>query len=166
MHRYLRIAACGSLVGGVALALAIPGSAAWAKKPKPVTGTCSSLSGNETSQTLSGCTDPADTGGGGTSTTTSETVSGSTVTGTDSVSWNTSLTSTESFSGKLKSGKADKCTPSSGQTNLYEVKEKGKVTGGSAMDLIGGKTKGTVCVFSTATGGFVVQNFPGSSTSF
>jgi hypothetical protein len=145
------------------LTVAMPGVAS--AKTKPVTGTCSGLSGNSTSQTLTGCTDPADTGGGGVSTTTSETVTGSTVAGTDSVTWNTSKTSTESFTGALKSGKGDKCTPTSGQTNLYEVKEKGKVTGGTAADLVGGKTKGTICVFNTS-GGIVVQNFPGSSTTF
>jgi len=146
------------------LTVAAPGIAG--AKTKPVTGTCSSLSGNATSQTLSGCTDPADTGGTGVSTTTSEAISGSTVSGTDSVTWSTSKTSTESFTGTLKSGKADKCTAGAGQTNLYEVKEKGSVTGGTATDLVGGKTKGTICVFSTASGGIVVQNFPATTTTF
>jgi hypothetical protein len=166
MRHSVRLLACGALVGGASLAMALPGGIALAKAPKPVTGTCTGLSGNATTQTLSGCTDPADTAGGGTSTTTSESVSGTTVTGTDSVTWNSSKTSLESFKGKLESGKKDKCTAPAGDSNVYEVKEKGKVTGGTATDLINGKTKGTVCVYSTASGGLVVQNFPGSSTSF
>lgn len=165
MRKSVRLIGCGAVVGACSfLTVAAPGIAG--AKTKPVTGSCTSLNGNATSQTLSGCTDPADTGGGGVSTTTSETVSGSTVSGTDSVAWNTSLTSTETFTGKLKSGKADKCTASAGQTNEYEVKEKGKVTGGTATDLVGGKTAGTICVFTTASGGIVVSNFPGTATTF
>jgi hypothetical protein len=164
MRHPVRLLACGALVGGASLAMALPGGIALAAKP--VTGTCSGLNGNATTQTLSGCTDPADTGGGGTSTTTSETVSGTTVTGTDTVTWNTSKTSTETFKGKLESGKKDKCTAPTGDSNVYEVKEKGKVVGGTATDLVNGKTKGTVCVYSTASGGIVVQNLPGSSTTF
>jgi hypothetical protein len=164
MRKSVRLVGCGALVGAASLlTVAAPGVAG--AKTKPVTGICTGLSGDSTSQTLSGCGDAADTSGGGVSTTTSESVSGSSVTGTDSVAWNSSKTSTESFTGKLKSGKADKCTPSAGETNLYEVKEKGSVTGGTATDLIGGKTKGTICVFNGSSG-IVVQNFPGTTTTF
>lgn|GEM_PF-5088992 len=75
------------------------------------------------------------------------------------------LTSIESSSNTLKSGKADKCQPSGGESNLYEVKEKGRITGGTATDLVGGKTKGTVCVF-TAGSGVVTTLSPGSTDTF
>jgi len=52
-----------------------------------------------------------------------------------------------------------------GDSNLYEVKQKGSVTGGTAKDLIRGKTKGTVCVF-TITNGVLRKNFPGSTVTF
>jgi hypothetical protein len=144
------------------LAVALPGGVASAKKPKPVTGTCNTVTGDATSQTLENCTDGADTGGSGTSTTTSETLNGNAVSGTDSVVWNTGSTSLESFSGKLLSGKKDKCTAPVGYSNVYEVKEKGKVTGGTATDLVGGKTKTTACVFSGGSGILVT----GSSFTF
>jgi hypothetical protein len=164
MHHRFRLVACGALVGAASLAL-FPSGVATAKT-KPNKGTCATLNGNATSQTMTGCTDTVDTGGSGVSTTTHETLSGTTgVSGTDSVAWHSGLTSTESFTGTLKSGKADKCRPSAGQTNLYEVKEKGSVTGGTAVHLVGSKTKGMVCVF-TASSGPVVKNFPGKPTSF
>ena len=64
MRKSVRLIGCGALVGAASmLTVAMPGVAS--AKTKPVTGTCSGLSGNSTSQTLSGCTDAADTGGGG-----------------------------------------------------------------------------------------------------
>jgi len=144
------------------LAVALPGGVASAKKPKPVTGTCNTLTGDATSQTLQNCTDTTDTGGSGTSTTTNENISGNSVNGTDSVTWNSGLNSTESFAGKLLAGKKDKCSAPAGYTNVYEVKEKGKVTGGTATDLVGGKTKTTACVFSGGSGILVT----GSSFTF
>lgn len=164
-HYRGRFLACAGLVVATSLAIALPGGIAAAKQAKAVTGTCSSLSGGATEQTLSGCSDTADTGGGGTSTITSETITGNKATSTDTITWNSGLTSVESSSNTLKTGKADKCHPSAGQTNLYEVKEKGRVTGGTATDLINGKAKGTVCVF-TITNGIVTTNFPGSADTF
>lgn len=164
-HRPGRFFVCAGLVVATSLAVALPSGVAAAKKPKPVTGTCSRLSGGAAQQTLSGCTDTADTGGGGTSTITSETINGKKATSTDTIDWNSGLTSKESSTNTLKSGKADKCHPSAGETNLYEVKEKGHVTGGTATDLVNGKTKGTVCVF-TVTNGVVTTNFPGSTDTF
>ena len=146
------------------MAIALPSGVASAKT-KPNKGTCTTITGNATTITQTGCTDLPDTGGSGVSTTTHESISGSTVTGADSVVWHTGLTSTETFTGTLKSGKADKCHPSAGQTNLYEVKQKGLVTGGTATHLVGSKTKSIVCVF-TVSSGIAVKNFPGKPISF
>ena len=164
-HRPSRFLVCAGLVVATSLAVALPSGIAAANNPKPVTGTCSSLNGGAAQQTLLGCTDPADTGGGGTSTITSDTITGKKATSTDSIAWMSGRTSTESSSNSLKSGKADKCHPSAGETNLYEVKEKGHITGGTATDLIGGKTKATVCVF-TVSNGVVTTLFPGSTDTF
>lgn len=164
-HHPGRFLVCAGLVVATSLAIALPSGVAAAKKPKPVTGTCSSLNGGAAQQTLSGCSDQADTGGGGTSTITSDTITGKKAASTDSIAWNSGLTSTESSSNTLKSGKADKCHPSAGEANLYEVKEKGHITGGTATDLVGGKTKATVCVF-TVTNGVVTTLFPGSMDTF
>jgi hypothetical protein len=164
-HQPGRFVVCAGLVIATSLAVALPSGVAVAKKPKPVTGTCSGLRGGAAQQTLSGCTDPAETGGGGTSTITSDTINGKKATSTDSIAWASGRTSTEASSNTLKSGKADKCHPSAGETNLYEVKEKGRITGGTVTDLVGGKTKATVCVF-TVTNGVVTTLFPGSSDTF
>ncbi len=165
MHHRIRFIACGALVAGTALAVALPGGVAGAKSVK---GICSTLSGNATTLNLQNCTAGAQTGGSGVSTTTSEMISGNTVTGTDSVQWNIpGSTSTESFTGTLFSGKKDKCTPPVGYSNLDEVKEKGSVTGGTgaATALTGGKTKGTVCVFQSGST-ILVENFPGTTLAF
>jgi|GEM_PF-5980648 len=86
-HHPGRFVVCAALVGVTSFAVVLPGGIAAAKKAKPVTGTCSSLSGGAATQTLSGCTDPTDTGGGGTSTITSETITGKKATSTDTIAW-------------------------------------------------------------------------------
>jgi len=165
MRKPFRLLACSALVGGASLVLVIvPAGIAGAK---PTTGTCTGLNGNASSQTLSGCNQTAVTGGSGTSTTTSETVSGKKVTGDDSVTWASGGTNTETFKGTLLSGTKDKCVPGAGETNLFEVKETGKVTGGTGVSTVldGGKTKGTVCTFTEGSN-TVVTNFPGTLVTF
>ena len=131
---------------------------------KTVKGTCATLSGNAASQTLQNCTDSTDTGGSGTSTS-NETITGNTVSGTTTVDWASGKTSLESFTGKESTGVKDKCMPPAGFSNLAEVKEKGKVTVGTATDLVGGKTKGTVCGYSMGST-ILVENFPGTTVAF
>jgi len=149
------------LAGGLAMGLST--GAAWAKKPKPVTGTCSSLSGGESTQSLTGCNDTPDTGGSGTS---SVTIGSPVTTGTTTITWATSLTTTESYTSKLLSAKKDKCPAITGDSNYYEVKEKAKVTGGTATDLVGAKLKGVECVYQAASGGIYVDNYPGMPVEF
>jgi hypothetical protein len=134
----IRLLAVTAIAGSATLAVLVPGGSAFAGKPKPTKVTCTAISGSESSVTLSGCSDPAVTGGGGTSN-----VSTSTVT------WNTTgLTSTENYTVKVGTGKKDKCTAPPGFTNTAEVKEKGSVSGGTATTLTGGKVSATVCVFT------------------
>jgi hypothetical protein len=150
MHRSVRLTLCAAIAGSAALAVAVPGSAAFAKTAKPVKVVCTSLNGSASSETLSGCSDTVTTGGTGV-----ENVSSSTIT------WSTGLTSITSTTNKEKSGKSDKCTPPAGDTNVVEVAASGTVTGGTATTLTGGKVKGTICVFSTSGGGIITQNYPG-----
>ena len=142
-HRPLRLFTCAVLAGSASLAVVLPGSIASAKT-KPVKEVCASISGSSTTQTLSGCTgDPALT-------------SGVSDVATSTVTWNNGNTSTESYTYAEKTGKADKCAPVAGDTPVAEVKETGKVTGGTQIDLVGGKIKGTVCVYSNPVAGIVI----------
>jgi hypothetical protein len=150
--RSRRLVVCAALAGSVAIAVALPGTAAFAKTPKPVKVVCTSLNGNASTENLTGCSDVGTTGGSGT-----DDVSTSTIT------WNSGLTSVSSVTNKEKTGKADKCTAPSGDSNVTEVDVKGTVTGGTATTLTGGKVKGTICVFETADSGIVTQNYPGTS---
>jgi hypothetical protein len=161
MKNRVRLVIACAMVVGTSLAVVAPGGIAGAvKKPKQVTGTCSSLSGSSTSQNLSGCTDTADTGGSGTIA-----VSGSDYTTT----WETGLTSTGTESYKEKFGKADKCpAPPPGETALAEALSTSVDTGGTATDLVGTKKfKGTACAYEvTSDSDIVVVNYPGKTIPF
>ena len=166
MRHSIRLVMCGTLAAA-ALSVALPGAVASAKTVK---GTCTGESGNATSQTLTGCTVAADTGGSGVTVVNSETVTGTapkqTVTGTSTITWSTSKTTVESFTGQLLTSTADKCPAGpAGFTAAAEVKEKGSVTGGTATDLVGGKVKGTSCVYSMGAT-ILVENFPATTISF
>ncbi len=156
------LAAGAAVVVGTSLTIAGPGGIAGAKT-KQVTGTCTSLSGSESSESLSGCNDPSDTGGSGT---VSVTLSGTS--GTASITWSSSKTTIESFTYKESTGKKDKCpAPPAGDTALAEAKETSTVTGGTATDLIGSKKlKSTDCAYTTASGGILVTNYPGKPVPF
>jgi hypothetical protein len=146
-----RLAICAAIAGSAAFAVVVPGSTAFAKTAKPAKVVCTSLNGTASSETLSGCSDTAATGGSGV-----ENVSTSTVT------WATGLTSIDNTTNKEKTGKKDKCTPPAGDTNVVEVAASGTVTGGTATTLTGGKIKGTICVYNSSSG-IITQNFPGKS---
>jgi len=147
------------MAGSAAFAVVAPGAIAGAKGAKPDKVVCTGFSGTETSQSITGCTGgPAASG---------TSVPGPVVnnSGTATVTWSDGNTSLESFSYTSKSGKADKCSPGAGETNVVEVKEKGSVTGGTETALTGGKVKSTVCVFSGASG-ITLSVYPGSVTDF
>jgi len=160
LNRSVRLAACAAMAGSAALAVVAPGAMAGAKTAKPDKVVCTGFSGSETSQTLSGCT-----GGGAVTGGTSTPGAMVGTTGSGSIVWSDGLTSTESYSYTLKTGKADKCVAGAGQTNVGEVKEKGTVTGGTETAFINGKVKSTICVYSTATG-ITLSLFPGTVADF
>jgi len=146
----IRLVAVAALATSASLAIVLPAGSAFAKGPKPPSVTCTGLSGNESTQTLTGCSGNPDAGTGGTS-----------VVATSTTTWSTGKTSIESYSIKSSSGKKDKCPAEGAILSTIEIKEKGKVTGGTA-NLVGTKLKATVCIYSNGT----VKQFPGTTLSF
>lgn len=160
MRPSVRMLAAGAVAIAVPFSMALSGGVAGAATQ--VTGTCSSLSGGESSQTLSGCNDSTDTGGGGSVTTT---LSGKK--GTADITWNSGKTTIEKFKYSELTGAKNKCPAMTGDTKLAEAKEVSTVTGGTATDLIGKKKlKSTDCAYSTASGGITVVNYPGKPVPF
>jgi hypothetical protein len=146
----IRLVAVVALATSASLAIVLPAGTAFAKGPKPPTATCTGLSGNESSQTLTGCSGNPDAGTGGTSDV-----------ATSTVTWSTGKTSIEAYTIKTFSGKKDKCPAEGAILSTIEIKEKGKVTGGTA-NLVGTKVKATVCLYSNST----VTQFPGTTLTF
>lgn len=160
MRLPVRVLVAGAMVVGVPLSIALPGAVAGATSQ--VTGSCTSLSGGETSQTLSGCTDTTDTGGGGTITTTLKGKGG-----TATITWLSGKTSTEKVKFKELLGAKDKCPAMPGDTALAEAQSTSTVTGGTATDLVGKmKLKSTSCAYDTASKTIVVVNYPGTTVPF
>jgi hypothetical protein len=161
INHSVRFALCAAVVGSASLAMVLPGSIASAKGPKPPKPdkvVCTKLSGNETTQTITGCTGGPAGMTSGVSTAGTTTGSG----GTASVTWNDGKTSNETFTFTLKTGKSDHCKPPAGLTNVAEAKEKGSVTGGTETALTGGKVQTTACVFSDES----LSNYPGKPIKF
>jgi hypothetical protein len=152
-HLPLRLLVCAAALAGSAsvAAVAIPGGIAGAAA---LSVKCTGLTGNASTQSLSGCSGKgfSETGATGTSD-----VSTSTIT------WATGNTSVAAVTYKEYTGKKDKCpAPMAGYTAVAEVKEKGSVTGGNA--LVGSKIKGTVCVYSQTSSGDILVNGDGAQT--
>ncbi len=164
MRFSFRLMAAGAMVAGMSLAVVAPGGIA-AAKAKQVTGACTSLSGDETSQSETGCNQTGITGGSGTISTV---ITGSS--GTYTTDWASGLTSTGSVTFKEYLGKKDKCPAGPpGTSALAEAKSTSKDTGGTATTLIGSKKfKATTCAYSDSSepDGILVENYPGTSTPF
>jgi hypothetical protein len=161
---------CGLLAAGsLSLAVALPGGIASAGVPKIK---CTSLSGSETSQSVSGCTPTADIGAAGTGTISgiSETLNGAGTkfTGTATVTWANSNAYTETFKGTITYYTAtknkDKCPAPPSGTPLAEIKQTGTLAGTGPLNK--GKTKGTDCAYVPTGGGVAVENFPGTLVDF
>ena len=143
-----RLLICAAAVAGTAsmTAMAVPGGIASAAAP--LTLSCTTLTGSETAQSISGCTGNASklTGTKGTSTVKNNL---SKETEVATVKWtSTKKTSIESYSYTELTGTKNKCAAKAGYTKLAEAVEKGKVTGGTATAMVGGAVTGTVCAYS------------------
>jgi len=128
-------------------AVAVQGSIAGAP-PIPLTLTCTALTGNQTSQTVSGCT--------GTAATATEAgtppAHGVQVTSTKTVTWSNHKTSKITYTYGNVTPNA--CPAVTGYTKYLEITEKAgsKVSGGTATGMIGGPVSGKVCIYKkTAT---------------
>jgi len=151
----VRLAAVGAMVTAGSLIMLPTGVASASGTPKPpkppkaVAVTCTTLSGDETASSFSGCNQPGVTDGTGV--TTLNTLSTSDAF-TATVTWGSGETTT--FGGQLTiivsntaaKKNPDKCPAVPGDTPLAEVKEVGTVTGGTA--LVKGAVKSTECVYS------------------
>ena len=142
MRRHLptRTLACAAVAGTASFAaVAIPGSIATATV-KSVSYT--TLSGSETSQTVSGCSgsDSAQTG-----------VSGKQVPDiskkTAVVTWKTGKTTDYKYTYTLKSGSANTCPAKAKYTKLDLVTETGTITGGTATLMKSGPYSGKTCAY-------------------
>ncbi len=171
MRHSVRLMTCGLLAAGsMSLAIALPGGIASAGVPKVA---CTSLSGNETGQSLSGCTPTTDIGAAGTGTISgiSQTFTNppkdTSFTGSATVTWANGNTYTETFKGKITYYTAtknkDKCPALGSDTPVAEIKQTGTLAGSGPLN--GGKTKGTDCAYANDSG-VVVVNFPGTKVDF
>ncbi len=141
-HAPIRLLVCAAMAGSAAFAaVALPGAIAAAT---PLTVTCTGLTGNATSQHISGCSGSGVTTGEATAT-------GVQTTSTKTVKWSNGKTSVLSY--KYADVKPDACKPPTGYTNYLEVQEiaPSKVSGGTATKLIGGALSGKVCIFKKGT---------------
>jgi len=151
VHRLpLRLVLCVVLAGSASLAAVVGpvGMASGATTPLQVT--CTSLSGGEVSQTLSGCTGngaiAADAG--------TPPAHGTSVVAKRVITWSDGRQTAENYSYKDHTGAGDTCAARKGYTKEYLVTEQGKVAavGTTTKDMIGGLIKATVCVYKrTAT---------------
>jgi hypothetical protein len=149
MRRHLatRLVLCAAFAGSASLAaVAVPGGFASATTAKTLS--CTTLTGGETTQAISGCS------GSGSSQTgtkgTSKVVNNlSKKSGTATITWtSTKKTSIEKYTYTEDTGTKNTCAVKSGYTKLAMAVEKGTVTGGTATLLKGGAVSGTVCAYS------------------
>jgi hypothetical protein len=121
-------------------ALAVPGSIAAAV---PQTLTCTGLTGNAASQTISGCSGT----GANLLNAGLAPAHGVQVTKTKTITWSTKKTSVITYTYGTVTPNA--CVAPAGYTKVLEVQEKAgsKVSGGTALGLVGGAVSGKVCIF-------------------
>lgn len=151
MRRHLptRVVLCAALAGAASLtAVAIPGGIAGAAAK---TLSCTTLTGNETTEAISGCsgTGSSQTGTKGTATVKNNLSKKS---GTATITWtSTKKTSIESYTYTEDTGTKNTCAAKTGYAKLAMAVEKGSVTGGTATLLKGGAVSGTVSAYSKSS---------------
>jgi len=143
-----RLLLCAALAGSASLAaVVVPGGIASAT---PLIVTCTTFTGNATSQAISGCT-----GGGATSANAGTAPAhGTSLVSTKTITWSNGKKTHETYTYTTHSGTANTCLPKTGYTKLYLVVEAGKVlaTGTTTLGMVGGAIKGDSCVYSKKVG--------------
>jgi len=144
-HATSRLLVCAAMAGSAFAAIAVPGAIAGAA---PLTLTCTTLTGNAVSQTVSGCTGTgaiaADAG--------TPPAHGVQTTSTKTVKWSNGKTSIIKYTYGTVTPNA--CPAVTAYTKFLEVTEKAgsTVSGGTATGLKGGAVSGKVCIYKkTAT---------------
>lgn len=136
-----RIVICAALAGSASLAaVAIPAGVASAGTPETVS--CTTLLGSTTSLVFSGCT-----GAGANSSNAGKSpAKGAYTVKTKTQKWSNGKTSVLSFN--YKKDTTNKCPKIAGDKALGEYSATGKVTGGSAKQMINGAASGNACIYS------------------
>ena len=153
-HLPVRLAVCAALAGSASLAaVAIPGGVATAS---PLSVTCTTLTGNATSQTISGCTGTgAITADAGT-----PPAHGTSLVSTKTITWSNHKTTKESYSYTASS--TANCPSVSGYAKLLRetIKAGSKVVASSndAAGMVGGALTGTFCVYKKGSSTILVKN--------
>ncbi len=151
LHLPSRLLICAALAGSASVAVAaIPAGVASATAPETVS--CTTLAGSATSLTFSGCTGS----GANTSNAGKAPAKGVYTVSSKTLKWSDSKTSTLSF--KYSKDKTSKCPKITGDTSLGEYTATGKVTKGTAKQMIGGAASGSACIYS-AKSSTVVKNY-------
>lgn len=144
-QRPVRLLACAIVAGSASLsAVLVVGSPAGAAGGQTIT--CKTLTGNEKTQAISGCSGAA----------TSQTgTSGNSTVSTKTVKWKTGKTSVETYTTKVDTGSKNTCAAKSGYTKEDLIIETGSIKSGTATDLVGGKTSAQVCLYKKGSSFYV-----------
>lgn len=120
-------------------ALAIPGAIAAAT---PLTVTCTHLSGNTTTVSISGCSGP------GVTAPNNATATGKLTVSTDTIKWTNGKKSIITY--KYGTVTPDACVAKTNYAST-EIKELAgtKISGGTALKLVGGAGSGKVCLYTS-----------------
>lgn len=142
-QRSIRLMLCAALVGSASLAaVIIPGSVSSAS---PLTLSCTSFTGNATTQSLSGCTGTGATAANAGTPPAKGTESAS----TKLITW-TSTHKTTNMSGvKYASGSKANCPALAKYAAADYEKVSGTIkSGGTALGLVGGTVSGVICAYT------------------
>lgn len=144
LHLPARILVSVASTGSASLAaIAIPAGVASAATPETVS--CTTLLGSTTSLNFSGCT-----GSGANSSNAGKSPAKGTYTvNTKTQKWSNGKTSVLSFT--YKKDTTSKCPKITGDESLGEYSATGKVSGGTAKQMINGAASGSVCIYSKGT---------------
>ncbi len=150
-HQVVRLVILTALLGvGATATFDSPGSIAGASTSVagPLTVTCASLRGGETSQTISGCTGSgaiADDAG-------SAPAHGKSVSSTQVVTWSNGKISRLNYTWVDRTGQANTCPARNDYSREQQTIEKGKVItpGSTTKAMIGGVVEATLCVYRMA----------------
>jgi hypothetical protein len=151
-HLPTRLLVFAALAGSASLAaVAIPAGVASAVTPETVS--CTTVYGSPSSLAFSGCTGT----GANASNAGTPPAKGTYTNSTKTLKWTTGKTSLLAF--KYTKDTTSKCVAIKGDKSLGEYAATGSVTGGTALQMKGGATSGSACIYqNTTTKAIIVKN--------